>query len=419
MAGAEEMVNGGCDVHPPFAGAKSVLCFGQSQYTAEEYQAIQRALRQRLGPEYISSRMAGGGQKVCYIEGHRVINLANEMFGYNGWAHSITQQNVDFVDLNNGKFYVGVCAFVRVQLKDGSYHEDVGYGVSEGLRSKALSLEKARKEAVTDGLKRALRSFGNALGNCILDKDYLRSLNKLPRQLPLEVDLTKAKREDFEPSVEQARYNSCRQNEAPGPPKPQEATSPCRPNHPHDSDIRLQGVKDCSSSCLAAPVVESDAIHQRKLRKLRQKQLQQQFRQQMEMHQQGHTHAAEVEAERVAVLPDPPPKHSTPTTAASELLREKAVVPENPEDNLEMWDLTPDLEDIIKPLSRPEPPQTSATRAFNNQVIQDGVLHSLCHQMPPEKHEAGHLQTCSTHQHVLGNSHRKSQDLKKRKLDPS
>jgi hypothetical protein len=31
---------------------------------------------------------------VCYIEGHRVISLANEMFGYNGWAHSITQQNV-------------------------------------------------------------------------------------------------------------------------------------------------------------------------------------------------------------------------------------------------------------------------------------------------------------------------------------
>uniref|UniRef100_A0A8C5L7T5 RAD52 homolog, DNA repair protein n=1 Tax=Jaculus jaculus TaxID=51337 RepID=A0A8C5L7T5_JACJA len=67
---------------------------GGSHYTAEEYQAIQKALRQRLGPEYISSRMAGGGQKVCYIEGHRVINLANEMFGYNGWAHSITQQNV-------------------------------------------------------------------------------------------------------------------------------------------------------------------------------------------------------------------------------------------------------------------------------------------------------------------------------------
>ncbi len=60
------------------------------------------------------------------------------------------------------------------QLKDGAFHEDVGYGVSEGMRSKALSIEKARKEAVTDGLKRALKSFGNALGNCINDKEYLQ-----------------------------------------------------------------------------------------------------------------------------------------------------------------------------------------------------------------------------------------------------
>ena len=41
--------------------------------------------------------------------------------------------------------------------KDGVYHEDIGYGVCEGMRSKALSIEKARKEAVTDGLKRALK----------------------------------------------------------------------------------------------------------------------------------------------------------------------------------------------------------------------------------------------------------------------
>ena len=44
-----------------------------------------------------------------------------------------------------------------VFTQDGVFHEDVGYGVSEGMRSKALSLEKAKKEAVTDGLKRALK----------------------------------------------------------------------------------------------------------------------------------------------------------------------------------------------------------------------------------------------------------------------
>ena len=36
-------------------------------------------------------------------------------------------------------------ATVRVELKDGTYHEDIGYGVCEGMKSKALSLEKARK----------------------------------------------------------------------------------------------------------------------------------------------------------------------------------------------------------------------------------------------------------------------------------
>ena len=42
------------------------------------------------------------------------------------------------------------------------------------MKSKALSIEKARKESITDGLKRALKSFGSALGNCLSDKDYLR-----------------------------------------------------------------------------------------------------------------------------------------------------------------------------------------------------------------------------------------------------
>lgn len=41
-----------------------VFVFIKCQYTASEYQAIQHALRQKLGPEYISSRQAGGGQKV-------------------------------------------------------------------------------------------------------------------------------------------------------------------------------------------------------------------------------------------------------------------------------------------------------------------------------------------------------------------
>ena len=173
--------------------------FGSSQYSSEEQEAIQKALHARLGPNFISKRPVGGGSHAAYLEGHRAVSLANEIFGFNGWSHSVTQQSIDFVDHHEvclvrnippevstnphsqGKYYVGSSATVKVQLKDGAFHEDVGYGTSEGMRSKALSVEKARKEAVTDGLKRALKSFGNILGNCLSDKEYVRyvgSLNK-------------------------------------------------------------------------------------------------------------------------------------------------------------------------------------------------------------------------------------------------
>ena len=36
------------------------------------------------------------------------------------------------------------------------YYEDSGYGFSQGMRSKVLSQEKVKKEAITNGLKRAL-----------------------------------------------------------------------------------------------------------------------------------------------------------------------------------------------------------------------------------------------------------------------
>ncbi len=54
--------------------------------------------------------------------------------------------------------------------------------MAENVRSKGAALDKARKEAVTDAIKRALRIFGNHLGNCCYDKDYLRSIKNAPKQ---------------------------------------------------------------------------------------------------------------------------------------------------------------------------------------------------------------------------------------------
>ena len=52
----------------------------------------------------------------------------------------------------------------------------------ENAKGKAQAFEKAKKEATTDALKRALRSFGNLLGNCVYDKDYLQRVTKVKAQ---------------------------------------------------------------------------------------------------------------------------------------------------------------------------------------------------------------------------------------------
>ena len=57
--------------------------------------------------------------------------------------------------------------------------QDLGYGNTDNYKGKAAAFEKAKKQGVTDALKRALRNFGNILGNCLNDKDYMSKVTKM------------------------------------------------------------------------------------------------------------------------------------------------------------------------------------------------------------------------------------------------
>ncbi|CAF9931953.1 MAG: DNA repair protein rad52 [Heterodermia speciosa] len=152
-----------------------------SEYTAQDIATLSSRLEKQLGPEYISSRPGPSGQKVHYLAADKCINLANEVFGFNGWSSGIQNIQIDFVDENpnNGNISLGLSVIVRVTLRDGTFHEDIGYGQVKNVKDKSAAFEKAKKEGTTDGLKRALRNFGNLLGNCIYDKDYVSKVTKL------------------------------------------------------------------------------------------------------------------------------------------------------------------------------------------------------------------------------------------------
>ncbi|KAF8483471.1 Rad52/22 family double-strand break repair protein-domain-containing protein [Russula ochroleuca] len=165
------------ETKPPVFDIGSSIAFEASR--------IQATLNRRLGPEYVSQRPApGGGPKLTYVEGWKIIGLANEVFGYNGWCSTVTKIETDFIDMDpeSRRYNIGVTAIVKVTLKDGTHHEDVGYGTAENLRSKGAALDKAKKEAVTDGVKRALRNFGNLLGLCLYEKSFTQEVVKIKPQ---------------------------------------------------------------------------------------------------------------------------------------------------------------------------------------------------------------------------------------------
>ncbi|CAL1592115.1 unnamed protein product [Knipowitschia caucasica] len=392
--------------------------FGQCTYSAEEYQAVHHALRRKLGPEFISSRVAGGGQRVCYVEGHRVISLANEMFGYNGWSHSISQQNVDFVDIINGKFYVGVSAFVKVTLKDGAFHEDVGYGVSEGLKSKALSLEKARKEAVTDGMKRALKCFGNALGNCILDKEYLVAINKIPKQPPAPLDPAQTKRSAGEPAVEKARISSFVQEE--NKVKAEPPRTPFEPRtlnfqqhleNQSNSAPALNGRTETFTSRPNSNTLDgSTPADPKQLRKLRQQQLQQKFKQEMEAKKKQEKEqpqqtegASENRSSGDCRVPV-----STPPVAPKE---------EYSADDPELWDFTLEgADEFLAPVEGPSRgPHPSTPSNHQMQTRSKTPQRPPCR--PPEQTHSGQYREQHPQSREAYSPYRHSQHMKRRKLE--
>lgn len=204
-----------------------------SEYTAQEIATLQSRLEKQLGPEYISSRSGPSGQKVHYIAAEKCIQLANEVFGFNGWSSQIMDVQVDFVDENPQtlKVSLGLSVIVRVTLRDGTFHEDVGYGHMENSKGKAAAFEKAKKEGATDALKRALRNFGNVLGNCLYDKEYLKQVTKVKAQ-PARWNVDNLHRHStFEPVKREMPSKPPGQEEKPqkevGPPSLRTSPFPC------------------------------------------------------------------------------------------------------------------------------------------------------------------------------------------------
>ena len=126
--------------------------------------------------------------KLSYLEGFDIIDTANSIFGFGGWAYTISSLEQVSQEVNSNQNVV-VCykAIVKVDVYDIDHstmisRQDVGFGTGVA-RNLADAHENSAKEAVTDALKRSLRSFGNQFGNSLYDKSKSVAQNA-PSNIP-------------------------------------------------------------------------------------------------------------------------------------------------------------------------------------------------------------------------------------------
>ncbi len=154
--------------------------------------AVTQALGQPLDSQLVSQRKGRGGKSFDYLEGHIVIAQANRIFGYGGWGYElvgdVTLRRIETVNPQTGEVKVeqGYSAPVRVSVAGALPRTDLGvHPVAEDTFD---GHDTAMKAAVTDGLKRAFRSFGVQFGNGFYGDQPQVGNSPQPQRVPAQTN---------------------------------------------------------------------------------------------------------------------------------------------------------------------------------------------------------------------------------------
>ena len=152
--------------------------------------AVTNALGQPLDPALVSQRKGRAGRVFDYLEGHVVIDQANRIFGYGGWGYElvsdVTLRRIETVDTKTGEVAVSQAysAPVRVTVAGALPRTDTG--VHPVVEDTLDGHDTAIKAAVTDGMKRAFRSFGVQFGNGFYGGQQPASAAPHPQSVPAQ-----------------------------------------------------------------------------------------------------------------------------------------------------------------------------------------------------------------------------------------
>jgi DNA recombination protein Rad52 len=174
---------------------------------SEEQKAL---LDAKLESKHVKTREQGK-QTLSYIEAWHAIAEANRIFGFDGWTCETT--NYECVDQHERKIGKepnaypgwGVTYICKVKVSIGGVIRE-GCGAGHGIdRDLGQAHESALKEAESDALKRALRSFGSVFGLALYDRSHANvtdddadEIKRQEQEIKMREDYIKGCREHIE-----------------------------------------------------------------------------------------------------------------------------------------------------------------------------------------------------------------------------
>ncbi|XP_077292622.1 uncharacterized protein LOC143915735 isoform X2 [Arctopsyche grandis] len=120
----------------------------------------------------------------------QLITFGHSQWGFKNWNWSVSKQEIDFIDYSNGKFCVGVVAFVSISVTSlGLHREDVGYATTMSLQ-KGHAIYNARKASITNALRETLLSFGGTIASQLIEQIESNKTDKpIEKRFSLETAL--------------------------------------------------------------------------------------------------------------------------------------------------------------------------------------------------------------------------------------
>ena len=127
----------------------------------DRYKAVLKTLNKYIPYKAISSIQYRDGTRIPYVTGFYVYSAMNAIFGPDTWSYTASTVR-DGTGLYSATVTISISGVIR---SNGSANKQ-----TKGIAPEQLAI----KAAITGAFKRAAANFGNVLGLCLYDKEYIK-----------------------------------------------------------------------------------------------------------------------------------------------------------------------------------------------------------------------------------------------------